>query len=149
MAEPLSFITLAIGAAKLGVTFIDTANSVYRFNQNVQILDERLQNYKTSLRDRERRLRECNRTDDDQLRGAHTDANRLLKEARAALGHVQGLRERSRSASGWSRLLSKITMPHELQEQLKRRTEEFEKALYDLDIELVHLRLYSPRAMIV
>ena len=110
------------------------------------MLDQTLEWYQRRLEHRGRWFRECNPRDVLQARQAHEDANVLVDEARAALGHVQGLKDNVyNSSSTRSGIWNKIRTHHALEirsGQLENANAEFDGALYDLDMKILNLKLY-------
>lgn len=148
MAEVISIIIAAIQVATRGAQIITLAREVYKVDERMTTLNRTLDLYKQRLEERGLWFSQCNREDVQQVRQAYEDAKHLVDEARGALGHVQGLRDDVyHSASSRSGIWRRFNAHHALDTRsnsLEIARVEFDKALYDLDMRILNLKLYLP-----
>jgi hypothetical protein len=147
MAEIILIIRAAIQVARLGAQVITIARDVYKVNEGMRTLDHTLSWYKQRLDARDGWFTQCNADDLQQARQAHGDAKNLVDEARGALGYVQGLRNdvynSSSSRSGVSKKIKAyFALDSTKSKSLDNARAEFDKALYDLDMRILNLKLY-------
>lgn len=141
MAEVVPIINASIQVATLGKQIITLARGVYKVADRRTALEDTLCSYHRRLEKRVAWFRDCNANDVQQAREAHEVARLLVDEARGALGHVQGLQDDS--SSSLSRIWNMIKSYNALDiKSLENARVKFDKALYDLDMKILNLKLY-------
>jgi hypothetical protein len=152
MAEIVAALGLAVKVAQAGVQIISTANDV---NQRLRRIDDTLNHYRERLNNRavdlqgykewlEQRITDVqpySPDEQEEVRKAYDDANRVLLDAIAALSHTEELRDDVAPLGRWTGVSRLFSRQYDC-EALLTQGESLDARIRELDNKLDHLRLY-------